>query len=199
MKTFFPGVLAGMMLSTLAFSPAHAADRVPSHPAPQSHQQQDRAASSKAGTKAAATSASKQSRPAQSASKPALDRSGRAQHGKASYYADKFAGRKMADGTPMNPQADIAASRTLPLGTKAEVVNLDNGKSKQVEIRDRGPYVDGRIVDVSPKVAKELGMHEDGVAPVAVRPIEVPQEDGSVKPGVAAMGASDGGKTVSGN
>jgi rare lipoprotein A len=111
---------------------------------------------------------------AQKSKKPQLDRSGKPRTGKASYYHDKFAGRKMADGTPMNPDANIAASKTLPLGTKAEVTNLTNGKSEVVEIRDRGPYVDGRIVDVSPKVAEKLGLKEDGVAPVRVQPIELP-------------------------
>lgn len=89
----------------------------------------------------------------------------------------------MADGTPMNPKADIAASKTLPLGTKARVTNLENGKSATVTIRDRGPYVAGRIVDVSPKVAEKLDMKEAGVAPVVVAPIAVPQADGSLKPG----------------
>jgi rare lipoprotein A len=63
------------------------------------------------------------------------------------------------------------------------VTNLDNGKSAVVEIRDRGPYVDGRIVDVSPHTARQLGMQQQGVAPVEVAPIEVPQADGSVKDG----------------
>jgi rare lipoprotein A len=120
--------------------------------------------------------------------KPGLDHSGQPRKGKASFYADRFAGRKMADGTPMNPNSNVAASRTLPLGTKAEVTNLDNGKKEVVEIRDRGPYVDGRIVDLSPKVAKKLDMDEKGIAPVVVTPIEVPQPDGSVKPGAAASG-----------
>lgn len=121
--------------------------------------------------------------------KPALDRSGQPRQGKASYYGKNFYGKKMADGTPMNPDSNVAASRTLPLGTKAEVRNLENGKSEVVEIRDRGPYVDGRIVDVSPKVADQLDMKEDGVAPVVVTPIEVPQPDGSIKLGAGAPSA----------
>lgn len=125
---------------------------------------------------------------AKTAKKP-LDRSGEARTGKASYYGKQFHGKTMADGTPMNPEANIAASRTLPLGTKAEVVNLNNGKSEVVEIRDRGPYVDGRIVDVSPKVAEKLDMKEDGVAPVVVKPIEVPLPDGSIKLGAGAPSA----------
>ena len=121
------------------------------------------------------------------ANKPKLDRSGKARHGKASFYAHSFAGKKMADGTRMDPNANIAASRTLPLGTRAQVTNLENGKSAVVEIRDRGPYVDGRIVDVSPKVAKKLDMLNDGVASVVVKPIAVPQADGSMKPGAGAL------------
>ena len=111
--------------------------------------------------------------------KPNLDRSGKTQEGEASYYGKEFFGRKMADGTPMDPQSNIAASRTLPLGTKARVTNLDNGKSAEVEIRDRGPYIEGRIVDLTPKTAEQLGMKTEGVAPVAVTPIELPQSSGN--------------------
>lgn len=111
---------------------------------------------------------------AAAAKKPAVDRSGRTKRGKASYYAKKFAGRTMADGTPMDPDANVAASRTLPLGTRAKVTNVENGRSAVVEIRDRGPYVEGRSIDVSPKVAAELGLLEDGVATVDVTPLQLP-------------------------
>lgn len=109
-----------------------------------------------------------------SAAKPKIDRSGKTQTGKASYYAKKFHGKKMADGTPMNPDSNVAASKTLPLGTTAKVTNLENGKSEVVEIRDRGPFVPGRIVDVSPKVADKLDMKKEGIATVEVDPIELP-------------------------
>jgi peptidoglycan lytic transglycosylase len=105
-----------------------------------------------------------------SASKPL----GKKQKGKASYYARSFAGKKMADGTRLNPASNAAASKTLPLGTKAKVTNLDNGKVAVVEIRDRGPFVKGRIVDVTPGTAAQLGMKEDGVVPVEVQPIAPP-------------------------
>lgn len=118
--------------------------------------------------------------------KPQLDRTGQPRNGKASYYGKEFYGRKMADGTPFNPDSNVAASRTLPLGTIAEVTNLENGKSEIVEIRDRGPYIEGRIVDLSPSTAEKLDMKDQGVAPVVVKPIEVPQRDGSVKPGAGA-------------
>jgi rare lipoprotein A len=115
-----------------------------------------------------------------------LDHSGQPREGKASWYGKGFVGKAMADGTPMDPASNNAASKTLPLGTTAKVTNLDNGKSAVVEIRDRGPYVPGRIVDVSPHTARQLGLVDKGVAPVVVAPIEVPQPDGSVKPGAAA-------------
>ncbi|MGT2477733.1 septal ring lytic transglycosylase RlpA family protein [Paraburkholderia terrae] len=109
-----------------------------------------------------------------------IDRRGKARHGKASYYGPKFYSRKMADSTPMDPQSNAAASKTLPLGTKARVTNLKNGKSEVVEIRDRGPYVKNRIVDVSPKTADELGLKKDGIAPVEVKTLEV-------KPGASGV------------
>jgi rare lipoprotein A len=116
-----------------------------------------------------------------------LDRSGAKKKGKASYYDGKLSGRKMANGERMDPQANTAASRTLPLGTRARVTNLHNGRSAEVEITDRGPFVRGRTMDVTPKVAEELGMKTQGVAAVEVAPIEVPQQDGSVKPGAGAV------------
>lgn len=107
--------------------------------------------------------------------KPSLDRSGRTRVGKASFYADRFAGRTMADGTPMSPYGDNAASKTLPLGTKALVTNLETGRTAMVTIRDRGPYVKGRIVDLSPSTARKIGIdRKEGIAMVEVTPIEVP-------------------------
>jgi rare lipoprotein A len=116
-----------------------------------------------------------------------LDHSGRKRVGKASIYARKFVGRKMADGTPMRALDDNAASKTLPLGTVARVTNLETGQSARVTIQDRGPYVAGRIVDLSPGTADQIGLSlEQGVVPVEVAPITVPQPDGGAKPGEGA-------------
>jgi rare lipoprotein A len=123
---------------------------------------------------------------ASKASSDGLDRSGKARKGKASYYGRSFYRKKMSDGTRMNPQSNAAASKTLPLGTSARVTNLENGNSDVVQIRDRGPHVKDRIVDVSPKTADKLGIKKDGTALVEVKPIEVPQPDGSVRPGAGA-------------
>ena len=118
--------------------------------------------------------------------KSKLDLTGRKRVGLASFYARKFAGRKMADGTPMDPAADNAASKTLPLGTRARVTNLETGRSAVVTIQDRGPHVKGRIIDLSPSTARRIGLtRKAGVARVAVTPITVPLPDGRIKHGAA--------------
>ena len=134
--------------------------------------------------KAAATAAKKNKSTERAAKGRKLDHSGRARVGKASFYARRFAGRKMADGARMDPSKHVAASKTLPLGTVAKVTNLETGQSTAVTIQDRGPYVDGRIVDLSPAAARAIGITPaQGVAPVEVAPIAVPAPDGGVKPG----------------
>ena len=112
--------------------------------------------------------------------KPSLDRSGRKRIGIASVYAHRFAGRKMADGARMDPHDDNAASKTLPLGTEAKVTNLKTGQSATVTIQDRGPYVKGRIVDLSPQTADKIGITpKEGITKVEVAPIALPREDGA--------------------
>ena len=108
---------------------------------------------------------------ARHASRPAAaaDASG-AQRGHASVYAHSLAGRRMADGGRFDPRADVVASLTLPLGSRAQVTNLRNGRTAIVQVRDRGPHTAGRILDVSPGVASQLGM-AGGTALVSVAPI----------------------------
>jgi rare lipoprotein A len=96
---------------------------------------------------------------------------GHVQTGVASVYSDRFRGRRMADGTQFLPGSDSAASKTLPLGTTAQVTNLQNGRTATVQIRDRGPHRAGRIIDLSPSSAGALGMPRRGTAPVAVAPV----------------------------
>lgn len=101
----------------------------------------------------------------------------RTQVGKASIYADKFAHRRMANGRRMDPNAQNAASKTLPLGTRALVRNLENGKSAVVTIEDRGPHVPGRVVDLSPATAGQIGLdRRQGLAQVEVVPLDVPPQ-----------------------
>src|SRR5215813_8872054 len=115
------------------------------------------------------------------------DLSARKRLGTASYYARQFFGRHMADGAPMNPRGNNAASRTLPLGTVAKVTDVTTGKSAIVKIEDRGPYIKGRIVDLSPSTAQQIGITPHiGVAQVMVEPIAVPLPDGRIRLGSAA-------------
>lgn len=110
------------------------------------------------------------------------DLSARKRRGNASYYAPQFFGKTMANGAPMNPRGNNAASRTLPLGTVARVTNVATGRSAIIRIEDRGPYIKGRIVDLSPSTARKIGITKRiGVARVVVAPIAVPLPDGRVK------------------
>ena len=119
--------------------------------------------------------------------KSPADLSGHKRLGKATIYAKRFAGHTMADGAPMQSHGDNAASKTLPIGTTAKVTNLETGASAVVKIEDRGPYVKGRIVDLSPSTARKIGIDsKEGVAKVSVEPIAVPLPNGEIKPGVAA-------------
>ena len=116
------------------------------------------------------------------------DRSGRKQAGKASFYAPSFQGKTMANGRRFNHAGQAAASKTLPLGTVAKVTNTNTGKTAEVTVEDRGPYVDGRTIDLTKSSAQQIGLDSRaGVAPVVVAPIAVPQPDGSVKPGAGAL------------
>ena len=100
-----------------------------------------------------------------------------AQTGEASYYGKEFNGRSMANGAKFNPNSASAAHRSLPLGTKAKVTNLKNGRTTTVKVEDRGPYARGRVLDVSPRTADDLGMKETGHAPVKITPVEVPDRN----------------------
>jgi rare lipoprotein A len=88
--------------------------------------------------------------------------------GVASWYGEQFHGRQAANGEPFDMEALTAAHRTMPLGSMVRVVNLMNGKRLHVRITDRGPYVHGRILDLSHGAATRLGMEEGGLAIVQV-------------------------------
>ena len=92
--------------------------------------------------------------------------SGQSQTGKASFYADKFEGHPTASGEKYKHNKLTAAHKTLPFGTVVRVTNLANGSTVEVEINDRGPYVDGRIIDLSRSAAEQLGFINLGVTEV---------------------------------
>ncbi len=91
------------------------------------------------------------------------------QHGRASYYAKSLNGRKTASGERLHPDSLTCAHRTYPFGTMLHVYNPANSKSVIVRVIDRGPFVGGRIIDLSWRAAKELGIISQGVASVVVR------------------------------
>jgi len=91
--------------------------------------------------------------------------------GHASWYGKKFHGRKTASGQRYNMYAFTAAHRTLPFGTQVAVTNLANGRTVRVVINDRGPFVRGRLIDVSRRAAHDLGFLNQGTARVRVRTV----------------------------
>ena len=83
--------------------------------------------------------------------------------GRISLYGEAFAGKPTASGAPFDPQALTMAHRTLPFGTRVRVTNVENGRSVVVVVNDRGPFVAGRIADLSLAAARAIGMVTDGV------------------------------------
>lgn len=152
-------------------------------------------AATRPGPQAASGPVAQDARPAIQHARPRVDRSGRRRVGKASFYASKFNGRKMADGTRMDLQGDSAASKTLPLGSTAKVTNLETGQSAVVTIRDRGPHVPGRIVDLSPASAEQVGIdRRQGVSKVEVTPITLPPPEAAAKDRGASRSTTPDGR-----
>ena len=89
--------------------------------------------------------------------------------GLASYYADSYEGKTTANGEIYRQGKITAAHKTLPFGTKVEVTNLSNNKSVVVRINDRGPFIRGRIIDLTKTAAREIDMVGAGVAKVKIR------------------------------
>ena len=89
--------------------------------------------------------------------------------GMASFYAESYNGKKTANGEIYNSSELTAAHKKLPFGTKVKVTNLSNGKTVKVRVNDRGPFVTGRIIDLTRKAAKKLDMINDGVVKVNIR------------------------------
>src|SRR5918911_251849 len=87
------------------------------------------------------------------------------QRGEASYYGPGLHGRRMADGRRLDRHELTAAHRELPLGSRATVTNLANGRTVEVEISDRGPYVEGRVIDLSEAAAARVGFLRGGGTP----------------------------------
>lgn len=105
---------------------------------------------------------------------PLAHSSGFVQCGRASWYGGKFHGRKTASGEVYDQYGMTAAHKTLPLGTWVKVINEENGRRVVVKVNDRGPFVSGRIIDLSYTAAKELDMLDAGTARVTVIALDGP-------------------------
>ena len=95
-------------------------------------------------------------------------RAGASEVGIASYYGEGFQGRQTASGEVFDQRKLTCAHRELPFGTRLRVTNLENDKSVVVRVNDRGPWVSGRIIDLSYAAAKQIGMLERGLVKVKV-------------------------------
>jgi len=105
---------------------------------------------------------------------PAATEAPAAQVGVASWYGDEWQGKVTASGKRFDDHKLTAAHRTLPLNTQVRVTNLKTGSSVDVTITDRGPYVDGRVIDLSKAAAKRLGMVKKGLVPVEITTLALP-------------------------
>ncbi len=97
---------------------------------------------------------------------------GQIQSGKASFYADKFEGSPTASGEKYKHNKLTAAHKTLPFGTKVRVTNVENNKTVEVVINDRGPYVEGRVIDLSKSAAEQLDFINRGITEVQIEVID---------------------------
>lgn len=102
---------------------------------------------------------------------------GYVEEGIASWYGPDFHGKPTACGETFDMHAMTAAHKTLPLGTYVKVTDLENGKSIIVRVNDRGPFVSGRIIDLSSQASQMLGVRQRGVAQVRVEAVEVASEE----------------------
>ena len=122
------------------------------------------------------------------------DHSGYQQRGQASWYGTKFHGRRTSSGEPYDMYAMTAAHKTLPIPSYVEVTNLDNGRKAIVRVNDRGPFIDGRIIDLSYAAAKKLGVYDSGTARVEVRAIELSEPATGRSPAASSGSGGNTGK-----
>ncbi len=101
--------------------------------------------------------------------------------GFASWYGGKFQGRQTASGEKFDTKKLTAAHKTLPFGAVVRVTNLENNLSVEVRINDRGPFIEGRIIDLSRAAADVIGMAGKGIALVKVEPVETEKNQNSVR------------------
>lgn len=112
------------------------------------------------------------------------------EEGLASWYGGKFQGRVTASGEVFDTSRMTAAHKSLPFGTRVKVVNLDNGKSAVVKVNDRGPFVEGRVIDLSRAAAQQIDMVGTGTAKVSIEIVSFPPESCAIQVGAFAVEAN---------
>lgn len=112
------------------------------------------------------------SRPVNTASTNSKDWVGFTQKGQASFYGAKHQGKKTASGEPFKQELKTAAHKTIPFGAMVKVTNIENDKSVVVRVNDRGPFVSGRIIDLSSSAFNEIGSTAKGVLKVEIEVIK---------------------------
>jgi len=113
---------------------------------------------------------------------PLRDHQGFVQEGRASWYGEQFHGRKTSNGEIYDMHAMTAAHKTLPMGVYVKVTNLDNGQQTVVRVNDRGPFVAGRIIDLSFAAASRVGVVGPGTAPVRIEALGYRADGSDAKP-----------------
>ena len=137
-------------------------------------------ATARTGPMTTTTPPTRASLPAPSTPRPPAARPSAFEHtGEASWYGRQHHGKRTASGETYDMHKLTAAHRTLPLGTRVRVTNLDNGRVVDVRINDRGPFVSGRVLDLSYAAAQRLGAVGDGVVPVGFTVLAVSTSDDS--------------------
>lgn len=111
-------------------------------------------------------------------------------YGIASWYGPGFEGRRMANGKVFRTLRESAAMRVVPLGSLVRVTNLDNGRWMLVQVTDRGPYIRGRVIDLSLAAAFRLGVVPHGIARVRVETVYAPAEESASVARRKAQGAA---------
>lgn len=96
------------------------------------------------------------------------------EYGIASWYGPRFYGKRTSDGTKLRRNSRWIAHKTLPLGTRVRITDIKTGRSVEAQVKDRGPFIEDRIVDLTEALAHELGIHERGLANVRLEVIKAP-------------------------
>lgn len=125
------------------------------------------------------------------------DNTGFSEQGLASWYGTKFHGRRTSSGEPYDMYAMTAAHKSLRIPTYVEVTNLSNNRKAIVKVNDRGPFHEGRVIDLSYAAATKLGVAETGTAPVAIRVIDSGKPEGVPADALVASSVPDAALTGS--